>query len=41
MICHDILKEQRPRALLDKNEHFGQIVSDMLAQLCSDNKKPL
>ena len=37
MICQDILKEQCPRGLLAKNEHFGAIVSEIVAQLCLKN----
>ena len=33
----DILKEQCPRGLLAKNEHSGQIVSEIVAQLCLEN----
>ena len=36
-ICQDILEEQRPRGPLVKNKHFGATVSEILAQLCSDN----
>ena len=36
-ICQDILKEQCPRGLLAKNEHFGQIFSEIVAQLCLEN----
>ena len=37
MICQDILKEQCPRGLLAKNELFGAIVSEIVAQLCLKN----
>ena len=33
----DFLEEQRPRGPLVKNKHFGATVSEILAQLCSDN----
>ena len=36
-ICHDILKENVQDAYLPKIRISGQIVSEILAQLCSDD----
>ena len=40
-ICQDILKEQCPRGLLAKNEHLGQIVAEIVAQLCFENSRQI